>query len=60
MNESTLCEKLKKIKLLTMDVDGNNDKQHSLLLKNGRRTKTILYSDGMGIELLRREGIKTA
>ncbi len=60
MNESTLCEKLKKIKLLAMDVDGTMTNSTVYYSKNGEELKQFCIRDGMGIELLRREGIKTA
>lgn len=60
MNESTLCEKLNKIKLLAMDVDGTMTNSTVYYSKNGEELKQFCIRDGMGIELLRREGIKTA
>ena len=60
MNEANLCEKLKKIKLLAMDVDGTMTNSTVYYSKNGEELKRFCIRDGMGIELLRREGIKTA
>ncbi|MCX7880582.1 MAG: HAD-IIIA family hydrolase [Ignavibacteria bacterium] len=58
--EIQLKEKLKKIKLLAMDVDGTLSDGKVYYSKNGEELKAFSIRDGMGIELLHTFGIMTA
>jgi len=58
--ESKLKEKLKKIKLVAMDVDGTLTDGRVYYSKNGEELKAFSIRDGMGIELLHHNGISTA
>jgi len=53
-----LTEKLKKIKLVAMDVDGTMTDGKVYYSKNGEELKIFSIRDGMGIELLRKAGIE--
>ncbi len=53
-----LTEKLKKIKILAMDVDGTLTNGKVFYSKNGEELKIFSIRDGMGIELLRKAGIE--
>lgn len=55
-----LSERLKKIKLLIMDVDGTLTDSAMYYSVNGEIMKRFSTRDGMGITLLRKAGIKTA
>lgn len=55
----TIEEKLKKIKLVAMDVDGTLTDGKVYYSKNGEELKAFYIRDGMGIELLHHHGIKT-
>ena len=55
-----MTEKLKKIKMLVMDVDGTLTNGKVFYSKNGEEVKVFSIRDGMGIELLRKGGIMTA
>lgn len=58
--EKKLLEKLQKIKLLAMDVDGTLTNAKVYYSKNGEEFKKFSIRDGMGIELLRRNDIMCA
>jgi 3-deoxy-D-manno-octulosonate 8-phosphate phosphatase (KDO 8-P phosphatase) len=60
MSNITLNDKLKKIKLLVMDVDGTLTDAKVYYSGNGEELKTFSIRDGMGIELLRKGGIESA
>lgn len=55
-----LKEKLKKIKLLAMDVDGTLTDGTVYYSKNGEEYKAFSIRDGLGIEILHNYGIDTA
>ena len=60
MTDSKLInKKLKKIKILVMDVDGTLTNGKVFYSKNGEELKQFSIRDGMGIELLRRADIQT-
>ena len=58
-DSKSLKKKLKKIKLLIMDVDGTLTNGKVYYSKNGEELKLFSIRDGMGIELLRRGEIDT-
>ncbi len=60
MKSAILAEKLKKIKLLIMDVDGTLTDSAMYYSPNGEELKRFSTRDGMGINLLQRAGIETA
>lgn len=55
-----LNEKLKKIKLLAMDIDGTLTDATLYYSANGEELKRFSTRDGMGITLLRKGGIEAA
>ncbi len=55
-----LNEKLKKIKLLAMDIDGTLTDATLYYSENGEELKRFSTRDGMGITLLRKGGIEAA
>ncbi len=57
--ESKLNEKLQKIRLVVMDVDGTLTDGKVYYSKNGEELKSFSIRDGMGIELLHQNGIAT-
>ncbi len=58
--ESKLKEKLQKIRLVIMDVDGTLTDGKVYYSKNGEEFKSFSIRDGLGIELLHQNGIATA
>jgi N-acylneuraminate cytidylyltransferase len=60
MISNELNEKLKKVKLLVMDVDGVLTDSGMYYNEKGEELKKFSTRDGMGITLLRINGIKTA
>lgn len=60
MKAHELIEKLKKIRLLVMDVDGTLTDSAMYYSANGEELKRFNTRDGMGIGLLRKSGIKSA
>ncbi len=60
MKLSELNEKLKKIKLLAMDVDGTLTDTSLYYSASGEELKRFSTRDGMGVTLLHRAGIETA
>jgi YrbI family 3-deoxy-D-manno-octulosonate 8-phosphate phosphatase len=60
MDSKTLNEKLVNIKLLVMDVDGTLTNAKVFYSSKGEELKEFSIRDGMGIELLKNAGIKTA
>jgi len=58
--DKNLYEKLKKIKLIIMDVDGTLTDGKIILGNNGEEYKCFNVKDGMGIKLAHNSGIKTA
>jgi len=54
------AERLKKVKLLVMDVDGTLTDSSMYYSKNGEELKRFSTRDGMGITLLHKSGILTA
>lgn len=60
MDSGILNQKLSKIKMLVMDVDGTMTDGKVLYTANGEDAKRFSVRDGMGIELLKKAGIKTA
>ncbi|MFA6570360.1 MAG: HAD-IIIA family hydrolase [Bacteroidota bacterium] len=60
MDNEILNQKLAKIKLLVMDVDGTMTNAKVYYSKNGEELKKFSIRDGMGIELLRQGQIETA
>ena len=59
MKES-LKSKIKKIKVLAMDVDGVLTNGKIILNHNGNEVKVFDVQDGFGITVIRKAGIKTA
>lgn len=59
-NEKNLIEKLKKIKLFVMDVDGVLTDAGMYYSESGDELKKFNTRDGKGLELIRKLGIKTA
>lgn len=57
--ELNLFEKLKKIKLLAMDVDGTLTDGRVYYSKNGEELKAFSIRDGLGIEILQKNGVST-
>ncbi|MCX7909802.1 MAG: HAD-IIIA family hydrolase [Ignavibacteria bacterium] len=57
--ENILKEKLKKIKLFAMDVDGTLTDGKVYYSRDGEELKAFCIRDGMGIELLHHYGIQT-
>ncbi len=60
MNTKELNEKLEKIKLLAMDVDGTMTDASMFYSAEGEALKRFSTRDGMGITLLHKAGIATA
>ena len=60
METIDLIERIKKIKVLVMDVDGTLTNSTVYYSRNGEEMKRFSLRDGMGIELLHKAGIKTA
>ena len=60
MINSKLKEKLKRIKLLILDVDGVLTDNSLYISGNGEEMKKFNVSDGMGIYLAKKSGIKIA
>jgi 3-deoxy-D-manno-octulosonate 8-phosphate phosphatase (KDO 8-P phosphatase) len=60
MDVEKLNQKLCKIKLLVMDVDGTLTNATVYYSKNGEELKKFSIRDGMGIELLRKGGLEAA
>ena len=59
MDSLQLTEKIKKIKLLILDVDGVLTDGRIIYDSKGRDSKFFDVHDGLGVYLLRRAGIKT-
>lgn len=57
MFDEKICDKLKKIKVLAMDVDGTLTNGRVYYSRNGEELKAFSIRDGMGIELLRLSGL---
>jgi 3-deoxy-D-manno-octulosonate 8-phosphate phosphatase (KDO 8-P phosphatase) len=57
--ENPLAEKIKKVKLLILDVDGVLTDGRIIYDSKGRDSKFFNVHDGLGVYLLRRSGIKT-
>jgi len=57
--DNTLQEKLRRIKLVVMDVDGTLTDGKVYYSKDGEELKAFNIRDGMGIELLHHYGIAT-
>lgn len=57
---SKLREKFKKIRLLILDVDGVLTDNSLLISDNGMETKKFDVSDGLGIYLAKKAGVKVA
>src|SRR5437867_2370031 len=53
-------ERLKKIKVLVLDVDGVLTDGKIVIDSDGRETKNFDVQDGFGLVILRKTGIKTA
>lgn len=60
MENQELLEKIKKVKILVMDVDGTLTDSAMYYSANGEELKRFSTRDGMGITLLHKAGIKTA
>lgn len=58
MLDKTLDEKLRKIKILAMDVDGTLTDGAMYYSANGEEMKRFSTRDGMGLKLLRKGGIQ--
>lgn len=58
--KNSFIKRLKKIKLLVMDVDGVLTDGKIVIDSQGRETKIFDVQDGFGIVLIRRAGLKTA
>lgn len=58
MLDKTIVEKLKKIKVLAMDVDGTMTDGAMYFSPSGEAMKRFSSRDGMGLELLRKGGLK--
>ncbi|MGQ9819488.1 MAG: KdsC family phosphatase [Candidatus Kapaibacteriales bacterium] len=57
--EDKVIEKLKKIKLLAMDVDGTLTNGQVYYSRNGEELKAFSIRDGLGLEILQNNGIST-
>ena len=57
--ESQIADKIRKIKLLILDVDGVLTDGRFIYDSKGRDSKFFDVHDGLGVYLLRRSGIKT-
>ncbi len=60
METIDLIERIKKIKVLVMDVDGTLTNSTVYYSRNGEEMKRFSLRDGMGIELLHKAGLRTA
>jgi 3-deoxy-D-manno-octulosonate 8-phosphate phosphatase (KDO 8-P phosphatase) len=60
LSELELYEKLKKVKLLVMDVDGTLTDAGMYFTENGEAFKRFSTRDGMGVVLLKKSGIDSA
>ena len=60
MVSEALISKLKKIKLLVMDIDGTLTDGAMYYTEDGKEFKRFSTRDGMGVNLLRKSGIETA
>ena len=60
METIDLIERIKKIKVLVMDVDGVLTDSTVFYSRNGEEMKRFSIRDGMGIELLHKAGLNTA
>ncbi|MBX3044716.1 MAG: HAD-IIIA family hydrolase [Candidatus Kapabacteria bacterium] len=60
VKDALISQKLSKIKLLAMDVDGTLTDSAMYYSQNGEELKRFTTRDGMGITLLHKAGIKTA
>ena len=60
MIKKNIKEKLKRIKLLILDVDGVMTDGRIIMDNEGRETKNFNVRDGHGIKILQRYGIKVA
>ena len=60
MTKARLKDKIKKIKLLALDVDGILTDGRIVLDHEGNEVKQFNVKDGFGLVLLRRAGLKTA
>jgi 3-deoxy-D-manno-octulosonate 8-phosphate phosphatase (KDO 8-P phosphatase) len=60
MDSKILSDKLSKVKMLVMDVDGTMTNAKVYYSNIGEELKEFSIRDGMGIELLRKGRIKTA
>ena len=58
MTDSTLAEKLARVKMVAMDVDGTFTDGTVFYDSNGEVIKGFSSRDGMGLELLKRIGVK--
>ena len=58
--KAQLKEKIKKVKLLILDVDGVLTKGDIILDEKGKEIKVFNVQDGFGIVLFQRAGLKTA
>ncbi|MCK5013723.1 MAG: HAD-IIIA family hydrolase [Candidatus Omnitrophica bacterium] len=58
--KTRLKEKIKKVKLLILDVDGVLTKGDIILDEKGKEIKVFNVQDGFGIVLFQRAGLKTA
>lgn len=60
MENIEIIEKIKRIKLLVMDVDGTLTPCTVYYSRDGEEMKRFSLRDGMGIELLHKAGLRTA
>jgi len=60
MNKEELYGKLRQVKMLVMDVDGTLTDAKVYYSRNGEELKCFSIRDGMGIDLLRLNGIQPA
>ncbi len=58
MTDKTLAEKLARVKMVAMDVDGTFTDGTVFYDSNGEVIKGFSSRDGMGLELLKRIGVK--
>jgi 3-deoxy-D-manno-octulosonate 8-phosphate phosphatase (KDO 8-P phosphatase) len=58
MENKDLIEKIKKVKIMVMDIDGTLTDGMVYYSKNGEELKRFYIRDGMGIELLHKSGIQ--
>ncbi len=60
MEQTELKDRIAKVTVLVMDIDGTLTDCSVFYSKNGEELKRFSLRDGMGIELLHKGGIKTA